>query len=96
MATAPALISMEQYLRTSYHPDADYIDGQVQERNLGESDHAQLQFLLAAAFAPQQRAWRISGRIEQRIRVSPTRVRICDVALLRSDAPYETVTATPR
>lgn len=33
--------------------------------------------------------------IEQRIQVSATRVRICDVAVLRMDAPRERVTLTP-
>ncbi len=33
--------------------------------------------------------------VEQRIRVSPTRVRICDLAILRADAPREKVTETP-
>jgi hypothetical protein len=42
MATASTLISIEEYLRTSYHPDCDYVDGEIQERNLGEREHARL------------------------------------------------------
>ena len=30
------LVSVEEYLHTSYQPDCDYVDGEVQERNLGE------------------------------------------------------------
>ena len=30
------LISVREYLSTSYRPDCDYVDGEVQERNLGE------------------------------------------------------------
>ena len=30
------LISVEEYLRTSYRPDCDYVDGEVLERNMGE------------------------------------------------------------
>jgi Uma2 family endonuclease len=95
MATSPTLISLEEYLRTSYHPDADYVDGEIEERNLGEYEHARLQWLIGAAFAPHEKAWAIQGVIEQRICVAPNRVRICDVALLRSDAPREKVTMTP-
>ena len=29
MATAPPLLSIEEYLRTSYHPDADFVDGEI-------------------------------------------------------------------
>jgi Uma2 family endonuclease len=95
MATAPTLLSIEDYLRTSYRPDADYVDGEIEERNLGEFDHARLQYLLAAHFAPREKLWFIQGVVEQRIRVSQRRVRIADFALLRADAPREKVTATP-
>jgi Uma2 family endonuclease len=43
MATAPGLMSMEEYLRTSYRPDVNYIHGEIEERSLGEFEHARLQ-----------------------------------------------------
>ncbi len=36
MATG-ALVSVDEYLRTSYRPDCDYVDGILVERNVGES-----------------------------------------------------------
>ncbi len=42
------LISVEEYLRTSYRPDCDYVDGEVLERNVGELDHSWLQTALSA------------------------------------------------
>lgn len=42
MATA-VLISLVEYLRTSYRPDCDYLDGEVVERNFGEFDHSSAQ-----------------------------------------------------
>jgi Uma2 family endonuclease len=39
--------------------------------------------------------WQVDATVEQRIRVSPERVRICDVAVMRAEAPHEQVTATP-
>jgi Uma2 family endonuclease len=95
MATASPLLSIEEYLRTSYKPDADYVDGEIEERNLGEFEHARLQLLIGAFFAVHEKAWNIRGVIEQRIRVSSSRVRVCDLALLRADAPREKVTTTP-
>ena len=52
MATT-SLIPLSEYLGHSFSPDRDYIDGELQERNLGELDHGELQtritsFLLAA------------------------------------------------
>jgi len=32
------LISVSEYLNTIYHPDCDYVDGEVGERNLGEKE----------------------------------------------------------
>ena len=42
MATG-TLVSVEEYLSTSYRPDREYIDGVIVERNLGEDDHSSLQ-----------------------------------------------------
>jgi Uma2 family endonuclease len=95
MATSTALVSLEQYLRTSYKPDADYVDGEIVERNLGEFEHGTVQAAMAGFFWMQRRQWNVHPVTEQRIRVSPTKVRIADLAVLRGDAPREKVTATP-
>ena len=95
MATTPALLSIDEYLGTSYRPDVDFVDGEIKVRNLGEFDHARVQALLIASFIGRERVWHTTTVVEQRIRVSPTRVRICDLAILRADAPRERVTETP-
>ena len=95
MATATTLISIEEYLRTVYRPDCDYVDGHIEERNVGERDHNRLQIILGAWFLQHEKAWNIFVLPEQRTRVSSARVRIPDVCLLRSDAPNEQVLTTP-
>jgi len=41
---ANTLVSVEEYLRTSYSDaDREYIDGRIVERNVGEVDHSDLQ-----------------------------------------------------
>jgi Uma2 family endonuclease len=94
MATAIHL-PLEQYLATSYHPDCDYIDGEIEERNLGEREHSRLQTALVLWFGPRVKAWNLEVLVEQRVRVSPQRVRIPDICLVLLDAPYEKVIATP-
>ena len=37
-----AFVPVEQYLRTFYKPDCDYVDGEVQERAGGERDHSEV------------------------------------------------------
>jgi Uma2 family endonuclease len=95
MATATTLISIDEYLRTSYHPDADFVDGQIEKRNLGEFEHARLQNIIAAVFYNNEKSWNVISVVEQRIRVAKNRVRICDVCLISRDAPREPVTQTP-
>lgn len=95
MATTPALLSLDEYLHTSYRPDVDFVDGELEERNLGEFEHARLQTILASFFFLQEKSWSIKAVVEQRIRVAPTRVRICDLVLLRASTPRERVTETP-
>lgn len=94
MATAPALLSIEEYLRTSYKPDVDFVDGVIQERHLGEFEHATFQAAIASWFWVHRAVWAIHPVTEQRIRVAANRVRICDVTVLRADAPREKVTET--
>jgi Uma2 family endonuclease len=94
MATTTHL-PLDQYLATSYHPDCDYIDGEIEERNLGEREHARLQTALILWLGPKVKAWNLEVLVEQRVRVSPQRVRVPDVCLVSLDAPYEKVIATP-
>ena len=95
MATTPTLLSIEEYLRTSYKPDVDFVDGEIEERNMGEFQHARIQNLIAFFLTLNEKSWSTQTIVEQRIRVAARRVRICDVAVLRADAPREQVTTTP-
>ncbi len=95
MATAPALMTIEQYLRTSFSPDVDFVDGELQERNLGEFDHGHLQALLCAWFLQHMGQTRLVPAAELRIRVASGSVRICDVAAVSMDRPREQVATHP-
>jgi Uma2 family endonuclease len=96
MATAtPLRISTREYLRTSYRPDCDYIDGVIEERNLGELDHAAVQRALLKWFIEHERDLRLIAYPELRIQASPTRFRVADVCVLSVSAPREQVIETP-
>jgi Uma2 family endonuclease len=101
MATLPAsefdepFVTVEEYLHTSYRPDCDYVDGRVEERNVGEFEHAFLQALLAKVFLDHRREWGAIALTEARVRLKTASFRIPDVAILRSDAPRERVLASP-
>ena len=92
---ATVQISVEEYLRTSYHPDCDYVDGEVQERNLGEFDHAAVQMFLGNWFFQHRQEWQLHVLPEMRIRVSGRRVRIADLCLMARSQPVEQVLTQP-
>jgi Uma2 family endonuclease len=87
--------SLADYLRTSFHPDCDFVDGEVQERNLGEFDHAVIQGLLIIWFGQHRQEWGLHVLPEMRIRVSETRVRIADVCLMAGAQAIERVLTKP-
>ncbi len=95
MATAPALLSIDHYLHTSYDPDVHFVDGHLEERTLGEFEHATFQSAIAGWCWPRRVEWAIHPVVEQRMRIGPNRIRICDLAVLRASAPRERVTVTP-
>jgi Uma2 family endonuclease len=90
MATS-ALISVEEYLRSDWSPDREYVDGEVQERNSGEFDHATLQHYLQFIFETNAASWRITVRPELRLQVSQTRFRVPDVMILREGQRWDPV-----
>ncbi len=88
-------ISIGEYLRTSYRPDRDFIDGRVEERNVGEHDHAAVQAALILWFGQHQNDWRIEVLPEQRMRISPSRYRVPDICLVSLDEPVEQILTRP-
>jgi Uma2 family endonuclease len=95
MATAINPTAIDEYLHTSYEPDCDYVDGEIQERNLGELDHGDVQGALAQWFRNHGKEWNIRAIPELRIRVATTRVRVADIAILSRQEPIEQVPTRP-
>jgi Uma2 family endonuclease len=92
---ATTLISVEEYLRTTYRPDCDYVDGQVLERNVGEKDHGKLQFRIAKWLDARAEELGIFVFQEQRVRVGPRRFRIPDLCVVAGAEPDEQVFTSP-
>jgi len=97
MATQTQIfVPIETYLRTfDYEPDAEYVDGRIEDRNLGEFDHNTIQQALLIWFHERRKVWNVRAIQEQRTRVSATRVRIPDVCVFGSDFPIEQVFGHP-
>ena len=102
MATVPIykdhqaeLVSVREYLTTSYRPDCDYVDGRVEERNVGEYDHGYLQALLTHLFMNHREDWGVIPLPDVRVQVKTTRFRVPDVTVLRAGTPREQVLTHP-
>ena len=89
------LIPVEEYLRSSYSPDREYIDGEVVERNLGEKAHGIVQSNLVLFLGNRRKELGIREFPEQRIQVSPKRFRVPDVVVVKSPPPKTQVFTSP-
>src|SRR5882724_7770865 len=85
------LVSVDEYLSSVYEPECDYVDGEIEDRNVGEKDHSKLQFRIQMLLGAIPG---ISIFPKVRIRVSPTRFRVPDVAVYLTE-PEEQVFTTP-
>lgn len=93
--TVPVELTMDEYLHTMYHPDCDFVDGHLEERNLGEFEHSTLQAEIASWFVQRRKEWNVRVTTEYRTRVSPTRVRIPDISVFLVGGSVEKVRVTP-
>jgi Uma2 family endonuclease len=98
MATHPMtspLVPVEEYLATTYEPDCEYIEGVLEERNVGEFDHSFLQTLLAALFTVHTDGWGVYALTEQRVQIKTKNYRIPDVTVLKVGARREPILTHP-
>jgi Uma2 family endonuclease len=91
----PEFISVREYLATSYRPDCEYLDGRIEERNVGEYDHGLLQLILGQLFMNNREAWKIRAVTDVRTQVSSHNFRVPDLSVLRADAPKEQIITHP-
>ena len=89
------LVSVEEYLSSTYHPDCDYVDGHLLERNVGRKRHSYTQTLASGWFGSRKYDLKLQPLVEQRIEVAPGRFRIPDVLLVSIPMPDEEVFTQP-
>lgn len=96
-AAASAIpVSVYEYLHSVYEPDLDYVDGYLEERNLGEFEHQAMQRAFLLALSGLERKAGFYTAIELRVQVAPTRYRVPDICLLRAgELPRRIVTVPP-
>jgi Uma2 family endonuclease len=95
MATS-AQISVAEYLRSTFDPDAEYVNGEIEERNVGEYDHNAVQMAVLLWFHQHDKEWRTRSVQEQRTRLKSGNCRLPDVSVFARDLPVEQVYTRPQ
>jgi Uma2 family endonuclease len=96
MQSQSTLVSIEEYLRTSFDDgDREYVDGVIVERNLGEKDHSRTQREVIFFFASRESTLGTFCFPSQRVHVAATRVRVPDLCVYIGSEPDDQVFHTP-
>ena len=92
MAT-PTQISVERYLSTSYEPDCDYVDGELENRNVGGKSHSKTQSNLSRYLTTNYRTF--CTLVALTMRISATRYRVADLCVTLAEPDEEVFTQPP-
>ena len=92
---ATARMTVQEYLLTPFEVDADFVDGEVWERNVGENKHSDWQMAIADWFHAHRREWNIRIRPEFRVQVLPGNFQIPDVTIQDRALPDERYATVP-
>jgi Uma2 family endonuclease len=95
MATAAVHVSLDEYLNSEYEPDCEYIDGVLEDRNVGKKKHSKTQGLLFAWLLSRAAEHGYDALVEQRVRISQSRFRIPDICLVPKDDSDEVIQRPP-
>jgi Uma2 family endonuclease len=74
------LISLEEYLNTSYDPDVEYVDGNLADRSVGDYIHSLVQSNLIVALSRKDSRLLVLPGLRSKTR--ETRYRLPDVCVL--------------
>lgn len=77
-------VPLEEYLHTIYEPDCEYLDGELVERNMAETDHAAVQGAVLAWLRQRRKQFGIHVFPELRVQITPARFRVPDILVTTS------------
>jgi Uma2 family endonuclease len=88
MGTTATLISLDEYLNTSYAPDMEFVDSVLVRRNVGAQLHGMLQIIVGVFFAQYRKSHRVRAFAETRLRMDISGAyRVPDVMVV--EIPYQ-------
>ena len=81
------LISVDEYLHTSFEYDVEYVEGVLEEREMPTAHHSRVMGLLIGYLVTRAKAWDIRVLPDCRIRVNADRFRIPDISVTSGHDP---------
>ncbi len=85
------MVSVQEYLTSSYEADREYVDGELLERHSGEQAHSSAQLTAGVLIFQQGARFGMRVLMSQRVQVSSTRFRVPDVCVLPASAPRDPI-----
>ncbi len=87
----PLFMTIEEYLHSSFQPDIDFVDGMVENRNVGEFAHSSVLGEAMFSLGKHEKDWGVQVLPTCRLRVSEQRIRVPDVMVIRADHDGEQI-----
>lgn len=88
-------MSVEEYHKASFEPDAEFVDGIIEKRPMGENRHSKWQITIGGFLFMHCREWNIRVRPELRTQTGERRYRVPNIAVLDADLPEEAYASVP-
>jgi Uma2 family endonuclease len=76
------LVSIEQYLHTSFEHDAELVEGRIVERPSPTWEHSRVQVFLDRTLGAMEQSSGFFAVTEQRVRTRATRFRVPDICVV--------------
>jgi len=89
------MITIEEYLTSTYEPECDFVDGALEERNAGEWDHSLTLSNACACLFEQCEPRGMFVLPILRLRVSSNRIRVPDLCVFLSNPRQRIPTIPP-
>jgi Uma2 family endonuclease len=91
------LVPVEEYLHSTYEPDAEYVEGRIVPRSMPKQPHSKIHGDLYEGFCEVARPLGYKFWIDQRIRTQadPPRYRVPDLCLTLGEQAEDILTTAP-
>ena len=92
------LVSVEEYLHSTFEPDAEYVEGRIVQRSVPQKPHGKMQtYLIGTLFVRTRRKGHYEVWDAQRIRTksNPARYRIPDICVTVGEPDEDVFTEAP-